>query len=494
MKIFKFSLTVIILLFFSSLAIVKAQIPNGLLFTVNHHGDSVDVNPGDSLCADLNGQCTLRAALQEANAKPGNDVINFTLGASSVIDLTLGELPVTSSVAIVGPGARRLTVQRSFNAGTPNFRIFHVPGDAGVNIIIRGLTIKNGRAENSLLGGGVYVERGNIVNLNDLAVNGNWAISGGGICNAGTVNISRSLINSNTANSQGGALMNIDGLSVMRIIDSTITDNTANTSGAIDNSGSLLLVNDTITHNAAPNAASGIFSGPGGSVNVLNTIIGSNNSSTPNTLSGAFNSLGNNIITDARGSTGFTDGVNDDQVSDNNIINPLLGALADNGGQTDTRALLDGSPAIDRGNNCVRTANCPTQTQPPLRLTTDQRDGHRRQVGNSVDVGAFEAGSSAFTTSIGFGGGVFNRTGRYANAIVILTNATTGEKRYSFTNPFGSYRFNNLPGGAVYILEFRNKRTGILSPQVIAFDDFLLFPVPLNAESNPSGFIFTDEK
>jgi hypothetical protein len=63
-----------------------------------------------------------------------------------------------------------------------------------------------------------------------------------------------------------------------------------------------------------------------------------------------------------------------------NPINPLLGSLADNGGDTLTHALLAGSPAINAGDN----SGCPL---------TDQR-GYNRDA--SCDIGAYEFGATAF--------------------------------------------------------------------------------------------------
>jgi len=60
------------------------------------------------------------------------------------------------------------------------------------------------------------------------------------------------------------------------------------------------------------------------------------------------------------------------------VTNPLLGPLQNNGGQTQTHALLTGSPAIDAGTN----TGCPT---------TDQR-GIARPQGATCDIGAFEFG------------------------------------------------------------------------------------------------------
>jgi hypothetical protein len=211
-----------------------------------------------------------------------------------------------------------------------------------------------------------------------------------------------------------------------------------------------------------------MFSDPAGSINVLNTIIGIDVGSTLVTsLSGAFTSLGNNIVTDARTSTGFANGVNNDQVSDGNIINPLLGNLADNGGQTDTRALLTGSPAINAGNSCVQNGTCSLPPEPQLFLRWDQRILYWRQAGSAVDIGAFESGSNATTGSGSFTGRFITTTGRELNTIVILTNAETNEKMYAVMNMMGIYRFQNFRPGVVYIQEFKSKRGLPLEPQIL---------------------------
>src|SRR5262249_6612463 len=64
--------------------------------------------------------------------------------------------------------------------------------------------------------------------------------------------------------------------------------------------------------------------------------------------------------------------------SDSNPLDPMLGPLQNNGGPTQTMALLPGSPAIDPGGN-------------PLSLTSDQRGfPFARVVGGEADMGAFE--------------------------------------------------------------------------------------------------------
>ena len=48
-------------------------------FVVGSTGDSPDANTADGLCNDGTGACTLRAAIQQANATPGTDEIHFNI-------------------------------------------------------------------------------------------------------------------------------------------------------------------------------------------------------------------------------------------------------------------------------------------------------------------------------------------------------------------------------------------------------------------------------
>jgi len=466
---------------------IQAQVV-GKLFTVNHSGDSADANVGDGICADAGGQCTLRAAIQESNTTQRN-VIIFAMPWPTVINLTLGELAVTGNfTSIVGPGARRLSIQRSSAQGTPDFRIFHVPNPS-TNVAVRGLSIKNGRAASGLPGGGIKVAAGSTLNLTDVSMTENVAQTGGGIANDGTLNITRSLIDSNSANTNGAAIIN-SANSVARITNSTITGGAALAGGAIHNNGDLLLVNNTISHNFALNTASSVFSGPNGSVRVLNTIIANDISPTAASIQGPFTSLGNNIITDARGSSGFTNGVNNDQVSDNNAIDPLLGDLANNGGQTDTRALLAGSPAIDTGSGCIRNNDCPTT--PPVILQTDQRAGYMRLFAKSVDIGSFETEAAMFSGNGSFSSFSLGNAARHGGSIAILTDVITNQKRYSSVTPFGSYRFQNISLD-VSILEIKSKRAGLSTgPRVFSFNDRPFAPF-LTAEIQTDGNLIIRE-
>jgi CSLREA domain-containing protein len=475
MKITKLSLFATALLLLSVLAVINVRAQTGRLFTVNDAADTNDANAGDGFCADANGKCTLRAAVQEANAAPAQDAVNFSLPTPSTINLTLGELPITSNIYIVGPGARKLTVQRSPSAGTANFRIFNInysetppfPITIRVPITIRGLTLKNGNTASD--GGAVFINYNTLVQLTEVAIINNTAASGGGIFSAGILNLTRSLVSSNTGTGQfGGGIANFNPQGFSIISNSTIINNSGGQGGAIYNSEDLLLINNTITQNFAGTSGSSVTNASGGTVNVLNTIIGMDTSSAVTALSGAFNSLGNNIITDARNSTGFSNGVNGDQVSDNNAINPLLGALADNGGQTDTRALLDGSPAINHGNNCVYNGTCAQPIPQRFNLSTDQRGSNLRQGGEAVDVGAYEIQTLIISGSGGLA--AFGFRNRAGGILLVLTRASTNEKQYRVTSPFGNFFFDNLNFWDVYFLERKGKRLGSSGLLIFDFD------------------------
>ncbi|MFW9257253.1 beta strand repeat-containing protein [Nostoc sp. CALU 546] len=215
---------------------------------------------------------------------------------------------------------------------------------------------------------------------------------GGSIYNSGTVNLNYSTISDSTAESGGG----IYNSGIFNLSNSTISGNRGYIDGGgISNSGSLTLANSTITNNNAQdfyvrNAdGGGIFNDSDGTVIAGNTIIAGNfnknlyDSSESSILkldvSGNFTDVGNNLIGDNTGSTGFT--TNSIVGNSVNPIDSKLGPLENNGGVTLTNAPLVGSPAINAGNNALI----------PVGVTTDQRGaGFDRISGSKVDIGAYE--------------------------------------------------------------------------------------------------------
>jgi CSLREA domain-containing protein len=190
-------------------------------FTVNSTGDGADSNISDGVCDDGMGHCTLRAAIQQANANLGGDEVNF--GVTGTINLSSALPTLLTNITISGPGANRLTVRRDTGG---DYRIFRVP--AGVTAAISGLTVTNGRAPldftfNPAGGGGGGIHNAGALTLTDCAVSGNTTIGppgrpldslaggGGGIHNDGTLTITRCTVSNNSTGSTGAGEPAVQG-------------------------------------------------------------------------------------------------------------------------------------------------------------------------------------------------------------------------------------------------------------------------------------------
>src|SRR5262249_52509487 len=123
----------------------------------------------------------------------------------------------------------------------------------------------------------------------------------------------------------GGAILNAGTLTV---INSTFNNNSGVAGGAIDNlsGATATLINCTISGNQAT-SASGTGGGVAnaGTLTLLNTLIAQNTTGgTSPDLAGAFSSSGHNLIGNATGATGLTNGINSDQVAS---VAPFTGDL-----------------------------------------------------------------------------------------------------------------------------------------------------------------------
>ena len=222
-----------------------------------------------------------------------------------------------------------------------------------------------------------------------------------------------------------------------------------------------------LTSNNSANTINNTFAGgvvvDSGTVNVRNTIIAGNTNITNPDVSGTFVSQGYNLIGNTTGSTGFS-------AASNDILNPAggasLGALANNGGQTDTHALLPGSRAIDKGAAATDPATS-------LAITTDQRGLTRPSDntsippapgGNNSDIGAFEVQSLPTAASVSVGGRAVTSSGRGIRNVVIRMTDTNGNVRTATTTSFGYYRFADVAAGETYIITATGKRFTFSQP------------------------------
>ena len=473
--------------------------PFNYVFAVNSTADTHDAAPGDNLCLDSAGGCTLRAAVEEANAADSGDTIIFSLPLPNEINLTLGQITIVEDLSIVGPDARKLTIQRSPAAGTPNFRLFSIVKSVITVCNISGLTLANGNAGSDLTGGAINVEPGEVwLYLREVTLRHNTATRGGAIASAGRVYLDRATLHGNSvpnaAEADGGAIFNGPG-GKFDIDNSTLTNNSAHRGGAIMNYANFTLNNVTLSHNAAGGAGGAIYSLTGtNTFYARNALVADNTAAAaagaPNAF-GTFNSDGNNLIGDATGATGFTNGVNGDIAGTAAApVNPLLGALQNNGGQTDTRALGAGSPAIDRGNNCVLSF-CWSNDH-AASFISDQRNHYKRGIGAAVDIGAFETGSSPVIYLLAARVGVgYMETNRPLFGALISFTDLNGAAKYCVTKPSGSCRVSDLVVGDPYIVRIGSK--GRSDGAYVYYFDVLPNQLPglvdLTAAQTKTGFI-----
>jgi len=209
-------------------------------FTVNTTADAHDAHPGDGVCADAAGQCTLRAALEEAAASPPGSTVSITAPAGTY-DLTLGSLTLGAAsapltITVAGAGAASTVV-----AATGRFRVMAVTSRA--TGLLRNLEITGGRAGPNSYGGGIYSQ--GVLTLSHDSLVGNTAGAGGGVGNAGgTLTVTGSAIkNNNGGQFGGGGIQN---------------------GGPKNVPGTVVVRSSTITGNATLNEGGGIFSGQNG--------------------------------------------------------------------------------------------------------------------------------------------------------------------------------------------------------------------------------------
>jgi hypothetical protein len=389
-----------------------------------------DTGTGSGLAGDLS-YCIDHAA--------DGDTINF--GVTGTINLGFNSLPaLTHSIDIEGPGAAQLTVTGGATGGGSIFWV-----GSGATVSISGLSITNGHSFSSAPGGGGIYNAGTLT-VSNCTLSGNSANSGGGIYNDGTLTVSNCTLSDNSATHLesldgygGGGILN-DG--TLTVSNSTLSGNYASPSGGVTvggggiaNFGALTLSNSTVAGNRAQVYEGGGIATDGTSpVTLTNvtltanrTIYGSGGglyvySGSPvlhNTLiAGNFQGEIGTSPADVHGS--FTD-------IGHNLIggNPLLGPLQDNGGSTQTMALLAGSPALNAGDS-------------DFLGTADQRGVVRS---GGVNIGAYQASATAFALTApatATAGTPFDATLKAVDPFGQTALGYTGRVTFTSADPYGA--------------------------------------------------------
>ena len=375
------------------------------------------------------GNLSLREATSIASANSGMDTIVFAPSVTG-IELTLGELSITSDVTIEGSGMNNLTIDALGNS-----RVFALAG--GNTATLRGLTITGGgdvndgagvyalgdlsldsvrvdgnsstrygggiyaagnlTIDSSLItdndtvwdGGGIFITTTAYTTIHGSTIDGNEAYYGSGIF-AGISDGERLIIDSSTISnnhgvgtySAGGGVMIMGGDddAVATIINSTDLSNTAKYGGGLRADYSTAyynIINSTVAFNRA-DYTGGLELSQGSTATLHNTIVAENTNlagTSDSDIWQTLDSASSNNLLGRGGSGGLSNGTNGNIVLTTGQTADLA-ALGYYGGQTMTHALLSGSPAIAAGSESMAAA---------MGLSSDQRGFDRVE---AVDIGA----------------------------------------------------------------------------------------------------------
>ena len=359
----------------------------------------VDIRLDESDGNFVPGDFSLREALELAATGDGDTVIAFNIPELSPV-ITIGDqLTITNEIKIDG---RNLSGEGGFISidGDSTGRIFFVDGPTAVDnglpepiLTLQNLTLQNGHADGS---------DPDVMNSGGASLD----LDGGAILNQmGTVEIINSGVFSNTADGSGGAVMNTDGGRTV-VVNSTIGENSALITGAAisNQSGIVSAVNATITGNNAGVSGGGIHTELAGAQTLVNNSIVAGNftSTTPQDFSGAFVEPGasHNIVGSSASPGGIVNGVDGNIVGNNGLgtidIATVLDTVPDNnGGAALSYALIDGSPALDAGDNNLAALPgddfVPDISGGDEALISDTRDFPFERIYNgTTDIGSYE--------------------------------------------------------------------------------------------------------
>jgi hypothetical protein len=311
--------------------------------------------------ADDGGSGELRTAISAANLTAGA-TITFKPGLSGTITLTDNLPYIQSAMTVAGPGAQVIAID-----GAGRYRPFTINASS---VTISGLTIRNGNSQSAPDGGGGgaidsgYLSAGSTVTVANCTLSHNTTAGDGGAIQSvtfGTLKVTGCTFSANVAARNGGAV-DSDTYGVCTMTNCTFAGNTASSGGGIYDGVDAVLVNCTIFGNTATGGSGGgLYSDNG--TRLTNCILYGDVGSEVNTGPYVFATN-----CDVRGASAIGLG------STNIDADPLLGPLANNGGPTQTLALLAGSPCLGAGTSAGAPA-------------TDQRGVTRP---NPPSIGAYD--------------------------------------------------------------------------------------------------------
>ncbi len=362
--------------------------------------------------------CSLREAILSAGA--GDNIAlpsghyRLTIPGQGEDAGAQGDLDLTKDVAIAGADPRSTVVDAQGYD-----RVFDVAG--GVTAHLNGLTVTGGQ----LLGDGGGIRNAGTLHLEGVTVTGNRAAGlGGGLDDEGAAFVQDSTIAGNQGGLGGG--LHVGGAA--EVLTSTISGNLAGGynstghGGGIDGTSgtALLLFSSTVTGNQSFNSAlsgGGIAAAPFAKLD--NTIVANNVAHTEDQTASAASNCDGPVDTQGHNLSDTSDCGLDAQ-SDQQGVPVALGPLRDNGGWTDTVAILSGSAAVDTGADCYGS---------------DQRGVSRPRDGG-CDIGAYELAEPLVVTRAA--SGVAFSTATLNGVVDPSYHQTTAWFEYGRTTAYGS--------------------------------------------------------
>ncbi len=248
-----------------SVIVVLAVVPSGgpaLAFDVDTTVDGPDDDPGDGICATAIGPCTLRAAIEEANALGGAHTINLPQGTYHG-----GDYVITADISLVGIRGGPANTRPWVVGGGPTFTV-----QAGATVSMGDVSILFGdngsgsgclenNGELELVGVGLYgctgqwggaiqnwgtltMTDGEVEDSTDTGVGG-----GGGVWNSGTATLTEVAFRRNSSAADGGAIFTYEGS--LQLTDCWLDDNTALRGGGLFTGSRADLLNVTVSRNTS---------------------------------------------------------------------------------------------------------------------------------------------------------------------------------------------------------------------------------------------------
>ncbi len=394
-------------------------------FVVNSTVDAIDITAGNGVCetAAGNGVCTLRAAITEANALAGADIITLPAGTYTTTIAPTGEnlnangdFDITSDITINGAGAGSTFIQAAAGAGTATERVMHfvTAGTSTVN----GVTIRYGRYTVNTFGSGVRVETSGV--------------------NATFNNV---VISDNTDAGRGGGIYLVTAGATLTMNNSTVTNNTSGvltTSSSVGGAGIYLLAgtatlnNTTVSNNQSINNATAAVSSFGGGVTVAGGILNLNNNSTV-TGNTATTSTANSAFGGGIAMSGGTVNLTDSFVTNNTTSSTGTGA-ASVGGIDNEQATLNLTRTTVSGN-------------------TAGSSGGIRSLASTIAATTTITQSAIVNNSTPNIGGIFNITVGTAAATTTINNSTVGGNSSNFDGG-GVETYTTAAGNAVVNINY----------------------------------------